>query len=152
MIVNHKDAWNGGFLPTPRWRAPAHAGALAVAAALALLAWLSLSTPARAAHRAPGRHHHASLPGADCQPYASTPCLLPFPDDRLTRADFTRPTERRVQLPAAAMPVNRSGERIAVGEYDRNDGFSPGSTVIVHVPLGGRREVGARVAIIREGQ
>ena len=23
---------------------------------------------------------------------------------------------------------------IAVGEYDRNDGFSPGSTVIVHVP------------------
>jgi hypothetical protein len=31
------------------------------------------------------------------------------------------------------MPINTAGKRIAVGEYDRADGFSPGSAVIVHV-------------------
>jgi hypothetical protein len=75
-----------------------------------------------------------SLPAADCQPYSSVPCLLPFPDDRLTRQDLSTPTGLRVQLPAAAMPVNRSGERIAIGEYERGDGFTAGSTLIVHVP------------------
>jgi hypothetical protein len=60
--------------------------------------------------------------------------MFPFPDDRLAREDVSTPTGLRVHLPAAAMPLNRSGERIAVGEYDRADGFSPGSTVIVHVP------------------
>jgi hypothetical protein len=39
-----------------------------------------------------------------------------------------------VQLPANAMPVSITGERIAVAEYDRNDGFSPGSTIVVRVP------------------
>jgi hypothetical protein len=32
------------------------------------------------------------------------------------------------------MPVNAKGQRIGTGEYDRNDGFSPGSAMIVHVP------------------
>jgi hypothetical protein len=80
------------------------------------------------------RKRRVSLPGADCQPYSSTRCLLPFPDDRLAREDFSTPTGLRVHLPAVAMPVNRSGERIAPGEYDRADGFAPGSTLIVHVP------------------
>jgi hypothetical protein len=39
-----------------------------------------------------------------------------------------------VALPAAAMPVNVHGQRIGVSEYDRSDGFSPGSALIVHVP------------------
>ena len=40
----------------------------------------------------------------------------------------------RVNLPAAAMPVNASGVRIAAGPYDRNDGFSPGSAIVLHIP------------------
>ncbi len=32
------------------------------------------------------------------------------------------------------MPVNASGQRISPAPYDRNDGFSPGSAMIVHVP------------------
>ena len=32
------------------------------------------------------------------------------------------------------MPVNTKGVRIAPGPYDRNDGFSPGSTIVLHVP------------------
>ena len=37
-------------------------------------------------------------------------------------------------MPAAAMPVNVHGARIAAGPYDRNDGFSPGSAIVLHVP------------------
>jgi hypothetical protein len=31
------------------------------------------------------------------------------------------------------MPMNTKGQRISVAQYDRNDGFSPGSAMIVHV-------------------
>jgi hypothetical protein len=73
-------------------------------------------------------------PAADCQPFAGRACLFPFPDNLYTRPDRSTPTGLRVRLPAEAMPVNGASQRIAVGEYDRNDGFSPGSTVILHVP------------------
>ncbi len=32
------------------------------------------------------------------------------------------------------MPANTGGQRIAVGPYDRNDGFSPGSAIVLHIP------------------
>jgi hypothetical protein len=73
-------------------------------------------------------------PAADCQPFSRTPCLLPFPNDQFTRRDRSTPTGLRVNMPAGAMPVNAHGQRIGVGPYDRNDGFSPGSAMIVHVP------------------
>ncbi len=75
----------------------------------------------------------AAKPAADCQPYGATPCLLPFPNNLLTKVDHTTPTGLRVHLPAAAMPVNQAGSRVKVGDYDRADGFSPGSALIVHV-------------------
>ncbi len=71
---------------------------------------------------------------ADCQPFGGRPCLLPFPSNLFTRPDRSTPTGVRVHLPAGAMPVGRGGRRIAVAQYDRNDGFSPGSVVVVHVP------------------
>jgi hypothetical protein len=37
-------------------------------------------------------------------------------------------------LPVRALPVSDRGRRLEVAPYDRNDGFSPGSTLIVHVP------------------
>jgi hypothetical protein len=110
-------------------RADAPRALLAVAFAAALLLFAAVSCVAAAKHT---RKRHELLPAADCQPYASSRCLLPFPDDRLTRQDLSTATGLRVRLPAAAMPVNRSGERIAAGEYDRADGFAPGSTLIVH--------------------
>jgi hypothetical protein len=76
----------------------------------------------------------AAAPAADCQPFAGTPCLLPFPSNLFTRPDRSTPTGIRVNLPAAAMPVNKDGQRIGTAEYNRNDGFSPGSALIVHVP------------------
>jgi hypothetical protein len=75
-----------------------------------------------------------ATPAADCQPFGGRPCLLPFPNNLFTRRDPSTPTGLRVNLPADAMPVNAQGDRIGVAQYDRNDGFSPGSAVIVHVP------------------
>jgi len=75
----------------------------------------------------------AAVSAARCQPFSGKPCLFPYPDNRLTRADRTSATGLRVSLPAAAMPSNTKGVRIQTGPYDRNDGFSPGSTIVLHV-------------------
>jgi hypothetical protein len=85
-----------------------------------------LSATAGAAKRA--------TPAADCQPFSATPCLLPFPNNLFTVPDKTTPTGLRVHLPAGAMPVNKKGVRVSTTQFDRSDGFSPGSAIIVHVP------------------
>jgi hypothetical protein len=71
---------------------------------------------------------------ADCQPFSTTPCLLPFPNNLFTVPDKSSATGLRVHLPQSAMPISAGGKRINVAPYDRNDGFSPGSAMIVHVP------------------
>ena len=71
---------------------------------------------------------------AACQPYSAKPCLFPYPDNRLTRPDHTSATKLRVNLPGSAMPVNTKGVRIRTAAWDRNDGFSPGSTIVLHIP------------------
>jgi hypothetical protein len=76
----------------------------------------------------------ASTPGADCQPYATAPCLFPFPDDRLTVPDRKAVTGLRVHLPQAAMPTNTGGVQMQVSPYDAADGFSPGSAILLQVP------------------
>jgi hypothetical protein len=76
----------------------------------------------------------AATPAADCQPYSGKPCLLPFPDNRLTQPDKASVTGLRINLPAAAMPVNTKGVRVSPAPYDGNDGFSPGSSIVVHIP------------------
>ena len=76
----------------------------------------------------------SATPAADCQPFAAAPCLLPFPNNLFTVPDKTSATGLRVHLPALAMPVNNKGVRVGVAPFDRNDGFSPGSAMIVHVP------------------
>ena len=76
----------------------------------------------------------AAPPGADCQPFAGEPCLLPFPNDLYTVNDPSSVTGRRVDLPRNAMPTNTEGSRIKVGPYNLNDGFSPGSDIVVRVP------------------
>jgi hypothetical protein len=76
----------------------------------------------------------ASTPAADCQPFSSTPCLFPFPSNLLTKPDRSSATGVRVHLPPLAMPMSKKGQRVSVAQYDRNDGFSPGSAMVVHVP------------------
>jgi hypothetical protein len=51
-------------------------------------------------------------------------------------AEFYRKavTGLRVHLPQAAMPSNTQGAQIKVSPYDAADGFSPGSSIVLHVP------------------
>jgi hypothetical protein len=75
----------------------------------------------------------AKTPAADCQPYSGKQCLLPYPDNRLTTHDKASKTGLRVNMPAAVMPANATGVRIKPGAWNGNDGFSPGSALIVHI-------------------
>jgi hypothetical protein len=61
-------------------------------------------------------------------------CLLPFPNNAFTGADPRTDTLRRVNLNVASMPRNALGKPIDPTEWNRNDGFSPGSMVLTHVP------------------
>jgi hypothetical protein len=84
-------------------------------------------------------------PGATCQIDCTCPCdfldtgdcLFPFPSDYLTIADPTTDTGRRVHFHNAGMPVNipaNGGVPIESSDYNRNDGFSPGASIITRVP------------------
>ena len=61
-------------------------------------------------------------------------CLYPFPNDWFTVEDDTTDTGRRVDFVPTAMPVNVDGVAMDPTEWNRNDGFSPGSPVITFVP------------------
>ncbi len=69
-----------------------------------------------------------------CDPLDPTACLLPFPDDYFTVPDPSTPTGVRIDFPVDAMPRNVGGTPIDPTEWNRNDGFSPGSDILVHVP------------------
>ncbi|MEU8181211.1 hypothetical protein AB0B86_10645 [Micromonospora sp. NPDC049047] len=89
---------------------------------------LALGTPTAAPAAAGGP---AARP---CDPVDPAACLLPFPNDYFTVADRTSPTGRRVRFAASAMPANVAGTPIDPTEWNRQDGFSPGSPILVHVP------------------
>ncbi|MEV1333360.1 hypothetical protein AB0J20_27725 [Micromonospora costi] len=69
-----------------------------------------------------------------CDPIDPAACLLPFPNDYFTVPDHRSPTGKRVRLAATAMPATVRGTPIDPTEWNRQDGFSPGSPILVHVP------------------
>jgi hypothetical protein len=71
---------------------------------------------------------------SQCDPIDPAHCMLPFPNDYFTVSSSTTDTGRRVRFLAADMPKNTSATPIAPGPYNRNDGFSPGQTILTHVP------------------
>ena len=84
---------------------------------------------------------------APCDPLDASLCMAPFPDDFYTVADPALPTGRRVSIPAvpAAPPAAADFD---AAPWERNDGFSPGSTILTHVP--GLSLVASHVATRRE--
>ncbi len=62
-----------------------------------------------------------------CDPLDTRHCLLPFPSNATLR-------DGRVAFPAAGMPVNVDGTAINPTEWNRNDGFSPNTPILVHLP------------------
>ncbi|HEX7133638.1 MAG TPA: DUF4214 domain-containing protein [Iamia sp.] len=70
--------------------------------------------------------------GAGCSILDRTRCLLPFPNDELTLADPTTDTGRRVVLKPSWVPGTAGGAAFDPSEWNRQDGFSPGSAILLH--------------------
>src|SRR5688572_11777053 len=88
--------------------------------AAALLAGLTAIAPLPA----------ASATRLPCDPLDKALCLLPFPNDRFTKADpDPKPgyTGRLVDFKLLEMPRSLIQKPIIPTEWNRNDGFSPGS-------------------------
>lgn len=69
-----------------------------------------------------------------CDGLDSAGCMLPFPDDYYTTTDTASATGLHVLFPSGALPRNAAGAPLDPTPYERNDGFSPGSTILTHVP------------------
>ncbi|MEA2389384.1 MAG: hypothetical protein QOG41_2157, partial [Thermoleophilaceae bacterium] len=61
-------------------------------------------------------------------------CMFPFPNDFFTTADSTTTTKRRLNFNILSMPRNVEQKPIDPTPFNRNDGFSPGSAIVTHVP------------------
>jgi hypothetical protein len=83
-----------------------------------------------------------------CDPLGGDRCLLPFPNDHFTVADASTATGRRVALAPTSTPANAQGVHVDPTELNRNDGFSPGSAIVVQLP--GVDPVASRLAPITD--
>lgn len=99
---------------------------LPLAVALAAVTFVTGAAPATSSFVTGTTASVTSSPQADG--------LLPFPNDRLTVADPSTPTGRRLALPVELMPVNSQGVAVDPAEWNTADGFSPGSMVLARVP------------------
>lgn len=70
---------------------------------------------------------------AGCELLDPRSCLLPFPSDAYTTEDPDTVTGLRVDLPGGVLP-NAEGNPLDPTEWNRNDGFSPSTPILVHVP------------------
>jgi len=71
-----------------------------------------------------------------CDPLDARLCFLPYPSNHFTVADPATPTGRRVAFDVGAdgTPLaNADGVPIDLTEWNRNDGFSPNSTILTYV-------------------
>jgi hypothetical protein len=69
-----------------------------------------------------------------CDPLGGEHCLLPFPNDHFTVPDRSTPTRLRVNFARESMPTTADGGHADPAEWNRNDGFSPGSAITVLLP------------------
>ena len=71
---------------------------------------------------------------AGCDPLDPRHCVFPFPSNATTVDDPSSATGVRVAFPAEGLPANSDGVHIDPTEWNRNDGFSPNSSILTHVP------------------
>jgi hypothetical protein len=69
----------------------------------------------------------APKPSRVCDFLDKAVCLQPWPNDYFRK-------DGRIALSPRAMPADKSGKRIDPAGWNRNDGFSPGQTILTHVP------------------
>jgi hypothetical protein len=94
---------------------------------LALLASLVLASTAAAAG-------DPQSPYAKCDNLDPAVCLQPFPNNLFTKPSTSTDTGLKVHFALGSMPRNAAGKPIQPGQWNRNDGFSPGSLITTYVP------------------
>lgn len=104
-------------------------------ATLIPMMWLSVATSTSTAASA---STPMPAPGvAQCDSLVTTPvghdCLLPWPNNAFTTPAKT-PTGLLVHISPTATPENVSGVHINPKYQNQNDGFSPGSVVMINIP------------------
>ncbi len=90
-----------------------------------------------------------------CDPLDVRHCLLPFPSDTFTVADDGNDTGLRVNFARESMMANKDEVRVDPTEWNRNDGFSPGSQIVTYVAgidlaqsgIPGVTDIGASLAV-----
>ena len=68
-----------------------------------------------------------------CDPLDTRLCLLPFPSNFNTAADPASDTGLRVAFGPGTAAANAAGVAVDLAEWNRNDGFSPNSTLLTYV-------------------
>ena len=76
----------------------------------------------------------AATAASRCDPLDKRGCLLPWPSNAYTVPDARTDTGRRLDLQVADMPRNAKGKRVDPTEFNRADGFAPGSAILTYVP------------------
>lgn len=76
----------------------------------------------------------AALAASPCDTIDKGACMLPYPNDFFTKASTKTPTKRILNLSPLAVPVSNAGKPIDVTEWNKLDGFSPGSMLVTYVP------------------
>src|SRR5438128_1968284 len=94
---------------------------------LALLASLAFASTAAAAG-------DPQSPYAKCDNLDPAVCLQPFPNNLFTKPSPATDTGLKVHFALGSMPRNAAGKPIQPGQWNRNDGFSPGSLITTYVP------------------
>lgn len=69
-----------------------------------------------------------------CDPLDMRHCMLPFPSNQFLVDDPATDTGRRVAFPEGSAPANVDGTPVDLTEWNRNDGFSPNTPILTHVP------------------
>jgi hypothetical protein len=97
---------------------------------------LAVALAAGSPQVAEARPHQVQQPDAHgtCDFLDTAKCLYPFPNDYFTVRDGSTDSGRRVDIATESMPRNADGIPVDPAEWNRNDGFSPGSPVITFVP------------------
>src|SRR3954454_13777940 len=95
---------------------------------LAILASLTLASTAAAATGDP------QSPYAQCDNFDPAVCLQPFPNNLFTKPSTKTDTGIKVHFALASMPRNVANKPIMPQQWNRNDGFSPGSLITTYVP------------------
>lgn len=78
----------------------------------------------------------SGTPTSPCNPLAEElDCLLPFPSDFFLVPDATLPSDHRVAIPDAALPLPVRGRGpLDFSRIVASDGFSPGSQILAMLP------------------